>query len=142
MSPCNRRSKVGPGGGGGGVGAPLVRPHQGWPRSPPPCSGGLLAGPGLLPWWCSAQFWRVGGFLLGSFALFCFTLSYVAPFDHIPMYFVNKSCKTLSLQYMRKYVNSKSICVESLFVSPILDINWRSDMVVKDRQQSRQSMSA
>jgi hypothetical protein len=36
---------------------------------------------------------------------------------------------------MWKYVNSKCICVKSLFISPIFDIIWRSDMVVKDRQQ-------
>ena len=35
---------------------------------------------------------------------------------------------------MWKYVNSKYICVESLFISPILDINWRLEFVVKDRQ--------
>ena len=44
------------------------------------------------------------------------------------------SCKTLSIKYMWKYVNCKSICVKSLFISPVLDINWRSDLVVKDRQ--------
>ena len=26
-------------------------------------------------------------------------------------------------------------CVISLFISPILDLNWRSDLVVKDHQQ-------
>ena len=30
-------------------------------RSPPPCSGGLLAGPRLPPRRCPAQVWRVGG---------------------------------------------------------------------------------
>ena len=71
--------------------------------------------------------------MLGSFALFCFTLSCVAPFDH-PMYLAYMSYKTLSIQYMWKYVNSKGICVISLLISPVLDINWWSDMVVKDRQ--------
>jgi hypothetical protein len=40
---------------------------------------------------------------------------------------------------MWKYVNSKSICVKSLFVSPILDINWWSDLIAKDRQQIPQA---
>jgi hypothetical protein len=47
--------------------------HQGWPRWPPPYSGGLLAGPGLLPWWCLAQILHEGGafawFLVVEFAL-------------------------------------------------------------------------
>ena len=109
--------------------------HLGLARSPPPCSGGLLAGLGLLPRWCSAQFWRVSGLLLGSFALFCFTLFCVVPFNHISMYLMNKSCKTLSLHCMWKYVNSKGICVKSLFISPILDSNWWSNIIIKDRQQ-------
>jgi len=25
-------------------------------------------------------------------------------------------------------------CVKSLFISPVLDLNWRSDVIVKDRQ--------
>ena len=37
---------------------------------------------------------------------------------------------------MWKYVNSKCICVKSVFISPILDIIWRSNMVVKDHQQT------
>ena len=28
-------------------------------------------------------------------------------------------------------------CVISLFISPVLDLNWRLDLVVKDRQQSK-----
>ena len=42
---------------------------------------------------------------------------------------------------MWKYVNIKSICVESLFISPVLDINWQSDMVVKDRQHPSSPLS-
>jgi len=77
----------------------------------------------------------VGGLLLGSFALFCFTLSCVAPFYHIPLYFMRMSCKTLSIQYMWKYVHSKCICAKSLFISRILDVKWQSDLIVKDQQQ-------
>ena len=42
---------------------------------------------------------------------------------------------------MWKYVNSKNICVKSLFISPVLDINWLSDIVVKDRQQDPPSLT-
>jgi hypothetical protein len=35
---------------------------------------------------------------------------------------------------MWKIVNSKSICVISLFISPILDINWQLDLVIMDSQ--------
>jgi hypothetical protein len=134
-------------------------PEQGGPgrrwwgcgRTPGAAAPGLAPLATALLWWAAGWVWvcflngtrpSFGVYVGFCFALFCFMLSCVAPFDHIHMYFVNKSCKTLSLQYMWKYVNSKSICVESLFISPVLDINWRSDMVVKDRQQSHQSMSA
>jgi hypothetical protein len=73
--------------------------------------------------WLGLDCFHIGGLLLGSFALFCFTLSYVAPFDYFSMYLVYMSSKTLSIQYMWKYVNSKGIYVESLFISPVLDIN-------------------
>jgi hypothetical protein len=49
----------------------------------------------------------------------------------LAMYFMYMSYKTLSSQYMWKYVNSKCICVISVFISPVLDINWRSDLIVK-----------
>ena len=111
-----------------------VRSHPRLTHSPPPCSGGFLARLGWLPRWCLAQIWLLDGLLLDSFAQDLLYAFRVAPFDHIPMYFMNKSCKTLNLQYMWKYVNSKSIYVKSLFISPVLDINWQSDMVVKDRQ--------
>ena len=70
--------------------------------------------------------------LLCAFLLYA---SWVAPFDHFPMYLVYMSFKTLSIQYMWKYVNSKCICIESLFISPILEINWRLDLIVNDCQQ-------
>ena len=116
-----------------------TRPHPGLLRQPLPCSSGLLVGPGLLPRRCPTQVQRVGGLLLVSFALFCFTLSLVTPFDHFSMYLVYMSCKTLSIQYIWKYINSKCICVESLFISPVLDINWRSDLIINDRQQIPQA---
>ena len=40
----------------------------------------------------------------------------------------------MSLQYMWKYVNSKCICIKSLFISPILDINWWSELIVSGYQ--------
>ena len=39
------------------------------------------------------------------------------------------------------YVNNKCICIISLFISPILDLNWRSNLVVKDRQQNPPSLT-
>ena len=120
LPPCNCWSKVGPRGGGGGVGAPLVWPHQGWPCSPPPCSGGLLAGPGLLPQWCSAQFWCVGGllylFLLRIsalcflFCVFCFVFhlySNVCPAKHVS----SNTSRTMSI--VDAYVSK--VCLFLLF---------------------------
>jgi hypothetical protein len=40
----------------------------------------------------------------------------------------------LSFQYKWNYINSKGICVISLFISPVLDLNWWADLVVKDHQ--------
>ena len=57
MVACNRRRNLGLGRAGGGAAAPC----------PPPLPGGLLAGPGLLPRWCSAQIGCVGGLLLVFF---------------------------------------------------------------------------
>jgi len=37
---------------------------------------------------------------------------------------------------MCKYVNSICICDKSLFISPILDSNWWSDLIASDRQHS------
>ena len=54
------------------------------------------------------------------------------------MYFMYISCKTLSIQYMWKYVNSKCICVISLFISYVLSLNWWADSVVKDCQHPPQ----
>jgi hypothetical protein len=60
----------------------------------------------------------------------------VAHFDYNSIVFQYKSCKIVILQYKWNYINSKSICVISLFISPVLDLIWRSDMTVQDRQQS------
>jgi hypothetical protein len=54
---------------------------------------------------------------------------------------MNKSVKTLSLQYMWKYVNSKGICVISLFISPNLYFNWQSDLLIMDHQQNPPSLT-
>jgi hypothetical protein len=35
---------------------------------------------------------------------------------------------------MWKYVNSKGICVMNLLISPVLRLNRRSDLIVKDCQ--------
>jgi hypothetical protein len=97
--------------------------HPGLVCSPPPFSVGLLARPGWLPCWCSAHVCLVGwAFACCAFVEYALHFLDWRTFDHISMYFMNKSYETLSLQYMWKYVNSKSICVESLFISPILDI--------------------
>jgi hypothetical protein len=94
---------------------------QGVPASWLPLRGRFLGEPRPCPRRCPAQNWLLVRLLLGSFALFCFTLSYVAPFWHFPMYFMCISYKILSSQYMWKYVNNTCICVISLFISPILD---------------------
>jgi hypothetical protein len=57
------------------------------------------------------------GFCLLCFCKICFTLFGVVPFDHIPMYFMYMSCKTLSIQYMWKYVNSKCMCQKFVYFS-------------------------
>ena len=44
------------------------------------------------------------------------------------------TCKTCFLQYKWNYANSICICVKSMFISPLLDYNWMSDLVVSDRQ--------
>ena len=74
-------------------------------------------------------------FSLYSIEYFCFTLLELHLLSCFPLVFKYMSCKTLSIQYKWNYVNSKSICVISLFISPILDLNWWSDLIVKDCQQ-------
>ena len=41
----------------------------------------------MLPRWCSAQFLHVGGLLLRSFVLFCFTLSDLCLLFYFPVVF-------------------------------------------------------
>ena len=77
-----------------------------------------------------------------SSAHFCFTLSslrLLLDFIYFPLAFESVTCKTCFLQYKWNYVNSKGICVKRLFISPILDFNWRSDLIVSDRQQIPQA---
>ena len=87
MVACNRLRSVGPRGGGGGAAAPRVRPHPGRPTSRPPSPGQFLGGPGPCPHRCLAQIWLLDGLLLGSFALFCFTLSDLCLLFYFPVVF-------------------------------------------------------
>ena len=50
-------------------------------------------------------------------------LSLMAYFDYNSIVFQYKSYKIVILQYKQNYVNSKSICVISLLISPNLDLN-------------------
>ena len=68
-------------------------------------------------------------------------LSLMAYFDYNSIVFQYKSYKIVILQYKWNYVNSKSICVISLFISPVLDLIWRLNLVVKDRQQNPPSLT-
>jgi hypothetical protein len=71
----------------------------------------------------------------------CISLSLVVHFDYNSIIFQCKSCKIVILQYKWNYVNGKSICVISLFIPPILDLIWWSDMVAKDHQQNPPSLT-
>ena len=80
-------------------------------------------------------------FLFISFAYFCITLSALRllhGFVYFPLVFECVSCKTCFIHYKWNYVNSKGICVKRFFISPILDNNWRSNVVVSDRQQAHE----
>ena len=101
----------------------------GWAWAPPTS----VLGPGLSYRWASSCI---------SFAHFCITLStlhLLFGFVYFPLVFECVSCKTCFLQYKWNCVNSKGICVKRLFISPILDNNWRSNVVVSDRQQIPQA---
>ena len=50
-----------------------------------------------------------------------------------PLVFKCVLYKTCFFQYKWNYVKSKCICVKSLFISPILDSKWWSDIIVKHR---------
>ena len=58
-----------------------------------------------------------------------------------PLVFKCVPCKTCFFQYKWNYVKSKCICVKSLFISPVLDSNWQSNIIVKDHQQLSRSGS-
>jgi hypothetical protein len=80
---------------------------------------------------------KLGGWMglcLIPWCMICITLSLMAYFDYNSIVFQYKSYKIVVLQYKWNYANSKGICVKSMFISPILDYNWRSDLVVSDRQ--------
>ena len=80
---------------------------------------------------------KLGGWMglcLIPCCMICITLSLMAYFDYNSIVFQYKSCKIVILQYKWNYVNSKGICVKSMFISPILDYNWWSDLIVSDRQ--------
>jgi hypothetical protein len=68
-------------------------------------------------------------------------LSLMVHFDYSSIVFQYKSYKIVILQYKWNYVNTKIICVIILFISPVLDLIWRSDMVVKDHQQNPPSLT-
>ena len=95
----------------------------GWAWTLPP----LVLGPG-----CCVKV----GFSISLIAHFCCTLSVLRLLLGFPLVFKCVSCKTCFLQYKWNFVNSKVICVKRLFISPILDFNWQSDLIDSDRQQS------
>jgi hypothetical protein len=57
-------------------------------------------------------------------------------FVYFQLVFKCVTCKTRFLQYKWNYVNSACIFVKSMFISPILNLNWQLEMVVSDRQQT------
>jgi hypothetical protein len=138
MPPCNHQRRLGPRRAGGSVAAPWAGPlttallwwAAGWAWD----ASLVVLGLGLACRW-DFSFYPFTHFLLYAFynCAFCFIFH---------LYSIYLSCKTLNLQYMWKYVNSKCICVKSLFISPILYINWRSDLVAKDRQQPTLPLSS
>jgi len=85
-------------------------------------------GPYSLVEWAALQFFGLSLLYALPDCAFCLVF---------PLVFKYMSRKTLFFQDMWKYVNSKCVCVISLFISPILSLNWRLDLIVKDRQQRR-----
>ena len=116
------------------------------PGAPAPWWGYLTtAFTWLVPRWAWASSTSVLGLDLSyrwaslfiSFAYFCitfFVLRLLLGFVYFPLVFECVSCKTCFLQYKWNYVNSKGICVKRLFISPILDYNWSSDLIDSVRQ--------
>ena len=138
MPPCNHRRKPGLGISHWGVAAPLVRPHSSGAASRPPSCGQFLGGPRPLPRRCSAQIRCVGGllhvfplrisalrFLLCAFCLVLFIFHFVFECVSAKHVFSNTS-GTMSIV---------KACVKIMFISFVMDYNWRLEMVVCDRQQ-------
>ena len=69
-----------------------------------------------------------------SLAYFYITVLELHLLFGFPLVFECVSYKTCFLQYKWNYVNSICICVKSMFISPILDFNWWSDLIVSDRR--------
>jgi hypothetical protein len=108
--------------------APRVRAHTGWPCTPSPCSGGIWAEPKLPPRWCLSPGSCVGGLLLCfSCAPFLNMLSALALSLLFLCIFSCFQVCVLQNVFLQKQVEqgqSISICVKSLFISPVLDYNW------------------
>jgi hypothetical protein len=79
------------------------------------------------------------GFCWFPLCKICFTFLELRLLSCFPLVFKYMSCKTWLFQYIWDYVNNKCICVISLFISPVLDLNWRSDLIVKNCQQPTHS---
>ena len=73
-------------------------------------------------------------YFLCTFLHYAFYFAPFLGFVYFPFVFECVSCKICFLQYKWNYVNSTCICVKSMFISPILDYNWWSDLIVSDRQ--------
>jgi hypothetical protein len=76
----HRLSKVGSGGVGGGAPA-----RPGPARSPPPCSGGWLAGPRWLPRWCFGPSLKFGWALLVVLLECAFSDAYFSVFSDVAL---------------------------------------------------------
>jgi hypothetical protein len=114
-----------------------VRPHPGGPTSQPPLRGRFLGGPRPLPRRCSSQVWRVGG-LSPSLIFSCANLLYALPDCAFCLVFHLYSNVCPTIHVFSNTSGTRSIvyaCVISLFISPVLDFNWRSDLIDSDRQQ-------
>ena len=123
MAACNRWRSVGLRGGAGGVGAPRLVPLATtllwWAAGLAWVMSSVVFYPGKMCRWAS---------LFISLAHFYITLLELRLLLGFPFVFGCVSCKTCFLQYKCNYVNSTCICVKSMFISPILDYNWRSNL--------------
>ena len=113
--------KGGPGGAGGGAPTPWVQRHPRPARSPPPCSGGLLAGPRWLPRWCSSPSLKFGWALLVVSLNAPSWLRILVCFHMMPY----KTCMYQNLWRMLVIIpNSKLL--EFIFVSLCLNVGGRN----------------